>query len=109
MAEWSRAHEALRAAETLTREHCYADAISRAYYAILHAAKAAVHIHDVAVASHAAVRQLDSIWFAPGRSNRSGQRTSLRASMIASQPIMMSKPFFLKKTLETSVAEAVSF
>ena len=27
MAEWSRAREALRAAETLTREHCYADAI----------------------------------------------------------------------------------
>jgi uncharacterized protein len=58
MAEWSRAREALRAAETLTREQCYADAISRAYYAILHAAKAALHIHDVAVASHAAVRRM---------------------------------------------------
>ena len=54
MAEWSRAREALRAAETLTREHCYADAISRSYYAILHAAKVALHIHEVAVASHAA-------------------------------------------------------
>jgi len=58
VAEWSRAREALRAAETLTREHCYADAISRAYYAILHAAKAALHIHDVSVASHAAVRRM---------------------------------------------------
>ena len=57
-AEWSRARAALRAAETLTREHCYADAISRAYYAILHAAKAALHIHDVSVASHAAVRRM---------------------------------------------------
>ena len=46
MAEWSRAREALPAAETLTREHCHADAISRAYHAILHAAKAALHIHD---------------------------------------------------------------
>ena len=27
MAEWSRAREALRAAETLTREHCYADVV----------------------------------------------------------------------------------
>jgi predicted nucleotidyltransferase len=44
--------------KTLTREHCYADAISRAYYAILHAAKAALHIHDVVVASHAAVRRM---------------------------------------------------
>jgi uncharacterized protein (UPF0332 family) len=42
----------------LTREHCYADAISRAYYSILHAAKAALHIHDVVVASHAAVRRM---------------------------------------------------
>ena len=39
----------------------------------------------------------------------SGQRISLRASMIASQPTMMSKPIFLKKTLETKVVEAVSF
>jgi len=42
----------------LTRERCYADAISRAYYAILHAAKAALHIHDVAAGSHAAVRRM---------------------------------------------------
>jgi len=58
VAEWSRAREALRAAETLTRNRCYADGISRAYYAILHAAKAALHIHDVAAASHAAVRRM---------------------------------------------------
>ena len=30
VAEWSRAREALRAAETLTWERCYADAKSRA-------------------------------------------------------------------------------
>lgn len=58
VAEWSRARQALRAADTLTRERCYADAISRAYYAILHAAKAALHVHDVAAESHAAVRRL---------------------------------------------------
>ena len=58
LAEWNRAREALRAAETLTRDQCYADAISRAYYAILHAAKAALHVHDVAAESHAAVRRM---------------------------------------------------
>ena len=58
VAEWSRAREALRAAEPLTRERCYADAISRAYYAILHASKAALHVHDVAAESHAAVRRM---------------------------------------------------
>ena len=57
-AEWTRAREAQRAAETLTRDRCYADAISRAYYAILHAAKAALHVHDVAAESHPAVRRL---------------------------------------------------
>ena len=34
------------------------DAVSRAYYAILHAAKAALFVHDVAVASHASVRRM---------------------------------------------------
>jgi len=51
LAEWNRARESLRAAETLTRNACYADAISRAYYAILHAAKAALHVHDIAAES----------------------------------------------------------
>jgi uncharacterized protein (UPF0332 family) len=41
LAEWNRARESLQAAETLTRDGLYADAISRAYYAILHGAKAA--------------------------------------------------------------------
>jgi hypothetical protein len=58
LAEWSRSREALRAADTLTRDRCYADAISRAYYAVLHAAKAALHVHDVAAESHAAVRRM---------------------------------------------------
>lgn len=34
VAEWSRSRQSLRAAETLTRDRCYADVISRAYYAI---------------------------------------------------------------------------
>ena len=56
-AEWNRARESLRAAETLTSDGLYADAISRAYYAILHGAKAALHVHDIAAESHAAVRR----------------------------------------------------
>ncbi len=42
LAEWNRARESLRAAESLTRDGLYADAISRAYYAILHSAKNAL-------------------------------------------------------------------
>ena len=58
LAEWNRARECLRAAETFTRERCYADAMSRTYYAILHAAKAALHVHDIAAESHPAVRRM---------------------------------------------------
>ena len=58
LAEWNRARESLRAAETLTRDGLYADSISRAYYAILHAAKAALHVHDIVAESHPAVRRL---------------------------------------------------
>jgi len=42
----------------LTREALYSDAISRAYYAILHGAKAALQIHKVAAESHPAVRRM---------------------------------------------------
>lgn len=58
LAEWLRAYASLQAAENLTEDGLYADAISRAYYAILHAAKAALHVHGVAAESHAAVRRM---------------------------------------------------
>ncbi len=57
VAEYRRAREALRAADILTREGCYVDAVARTYYAVLHAAKAALEVHDVAPTSHAAVRR----------------------------------------------------
>ena len=34
------------------------DSVSRSYYAILHAAKSALFAHDIATASHAAVRSM---------------------------------------------------
>jgi uncharacterized protein (UPF0332 family) len=45
-------------AELLVNERFHEDAVSRAYYAILHAAKAALFVHNVAATSHAAVRRL---------------------------------------------------
>jgi uncharacterized protein (UPF0332 family) len=58
LAEWRRAGEALRAAEILARANCHVDAVSRCYYAVFHAAKAALLVHDVVGESHAAVRRL---------------------------------------------------
>jgi uncharacterized protein (UPF0332 family) len=58
LAEWQRAIRSLHAAELLTREGYCEDAVSRAYYAMLHAAKAALSVHDVVTMSHAAVRRM---------------------------------------------------
>jgi uncharacterized protein (UPF0332 family) len=58
LAEWQRAVRSLRAAELLCREGYHEDAVSRAYYATLHGAKAALFVHDEATASHAAVRRM---------------------------------------------------
>lgn len=57
-AEWQRAHLALRAADLLFAAGLYADAVSRAYYATMHAAKAALLVHNVMPESHRAVRRL---------------------------------------------------
>jgi uncharacterized protein (UPF0332 family) len=58
LAEWRRAQKALRAAELLHQHGLSEDAISRAYYAIMHAAKASLLVHGVVAESHAAVRRL---------------------------------------------------
>jgi len=58
LAEWQRACKSLRAADVLACEGFYEDAVSRAYYAVLHAAKAALYVHDVTAESHAGVRRL---------------------------------------------------
>ena len=84
VAEWQRATESLRAADTLAREGLRADAVSRAYYAILHATKAALHVQDVAAESHAAVRRmLACISFTREKSSASGLHISPKAWTIA--------------------------
>jgi uncharacterized protein (UPF0332 family) len=58
LAEWRLARLALRAAQLLVRNRIYPDAVSRAYYAILHSAKAALQTRGVSAESHAAVKRL---------------------------------------------------
>ena len=58
LAEWGRARMALGAAQLLTAESYPEDAASRAYYAILHAAKAVLLVHDIATTSHAGTRRM---------------------------------------------------
>ena len=57
-AEMDRAAKALRAARLLYDKDLLEDAVSRSYYAVLHAAKAALLSHDTIAESHAAVRRL---------------------------------------------------
>ena len=58
LGEWRRAARTLAAADLLVREGYPEDAVARAYYAILHAAKAALSVHDVIAESHSSVRGL---------------------------------------------------
>lgn len=59
LAEWRRAQECLGAAEVCRDNGYYADAISRAYYAINHAAKAALALRGVAkITSHDALNRI---------------------------------------------------
>jgi uncharacterized protein (UPF0332 family) len=58
IAEWQRAAHSLGAARVCLHGGFYADGVSRAYYAILHAAKAALQLRDVTAESHAAVKRL---------------------------------------------------
>ena len=58
IAEWRRAVDSLGAARSCRRDGFYADSVSRAYYAILHAAKAALQLQKITAESHAAVKRL---------------------------------------------------
>ena len=55
IAEWWRARESLGAAATYESAGYYADSISRAYYAVMHAARAALQIYGVSVARHSSL------------------------------------------------------
>ncbi|MYD86805.1 MAG: HEPN domain-containing protein [Acidobacteria bacterium] len=71
LVEWRRSVRGLEAARLLAREGYAEDAVSRTYYAILHAGKAALLVHDVTVDSHAALRRLFSEHLVPaGRIER---------------------------------------
>lgn len=56
--EWRRTVKSLGAAEVLMRSGYAEDSVSRRYYAVLHAAKSALFVHDIATSSHAAVRSM---------------------------------------------------
>ena len=53
----NRLHIALASAEILFQHDKYPDVVSRAYYAILHAARAALLVYDVVPNSHKHLRQ----------------------------------------------------
>jgi len=68
LAELTRARESLQAAQLLQEKELLADAVSRSYYAVMHAARAALLAHDTIAESHAAVRRLFvEVMVLPGR------------------------------------------
>ena len=56
--ELARAEKSLRAAGMLLEHELYEDAVSRAYYAVLHASKAALASLDIFPVTHQSVRRL---------------------------------------------------
>ena len=58
--EFIRAQKSLKSGDVLLSHGFYEDAISRAYYAILHSAKASLTLMDINVESHRGVRRLFS-------------------------------------------------
>ena len=56
--ELIRAKKALLAAKTLLENQLYEDCVSRSYYAVLHAAKAALATKDIEPESHNAVKRM---------------------------------------------------
>jgi uncharacterized protein len=56
--ELDRARKSLQSAKTLLENALYEDAISRAYYAVLHASKAALATIDIFPATHRSVRRM---------------------------------------------------
>ena len=58
VSEFNRGLKSLQAAQILMKEDLYEDAVSRGYYAVMHAAKAALFYHNTLAESHAALRRL---------------------------------------------------
>lgn len=56
--ELTRAKKALLAAKTLIEKDLFEDCVSRAYYAVLHAAKAALALSEIEVDTHNGVRRM---------------------------------------------------
>lgn len=57
-AELARSHKSLAAAETLLKAVLYEDAVSRAYYAVLHATRASLAIADVFPSTHSGLLRM---------------------------------------------------
>ncbi len=58
IAEWQRAEDCRQVAHLCLQHGFYAGAIARSYFAALHAAKAALALHDVAPRRHRALSNL---------------------------------------------------
>lgn len=58
VAEWRRGLTSLGSAEVLAKAGHHEDAIVTSYYAIFHAAKAALAVHDIETSTHAGLRSM---------------------------------------------------
>ena len=82
VSEFNRGLKSLQAAQILMKEDLYEDAVSRGYYAVMHAAKAALFYHNTLAESHAALRRL----YVPHAGGDEPDKTSIITAMITCSP-----------------------
>ena len=58
--EWQRSRGSLGAAQSCLRDGYYADTVSRAYYAVFHAAKAVLLLRNIRIRNHRGLRDVFS-------------------------------------------------
>ena len=61
IAEWRRAEVCRQVAQLCLRHGFYADAVSRAYYAVFHAAKASLALYEISSRNHRGINSLFSL------------------------------------------------
>ena len=89
-AEFARAQKSLQAAKILQADGLFEDAVSRAYYAVMHSAKAALLVHDKISESHAAISATSArSWCGVAGSRKSGLQFWQESKIDALPPTMM--------------------
>lgn len=108
--ELERMEESLRAAKALLDQNLYRDSISRAYYAVYHAACAVLFTKGLEAKSHGGIRSYFSLYFVKtGELDRKYQRLFSKMQKFREEADYESEMVFGEKDGQEIFEEASSF